>query len=331
MITRIFILLYIISFSVIAKDSDTGAKVEQLNQESINTLGISLGALTYLVKASKSSYMPLDILEGFGGVYFIDELKSKGYIQINKFKGLPDGTEKDKIFINIVPIGRGLEIQSSFRNLTDNKLGSESKKQTIEQIELSKSLHDTKDEVEKMLKKMKSISKNDALLVETLKQQLSAMEKNADVIAEEKLERNDLNNDGVQDVFFEDKDDCYFVLTDRNFDGKIDDRWKYNLDDTLHSGESDNNFDGVFETRYLVLNGFTHKELIDSDNNGIYDIYSKFESGVWRYSEKYYGISKVSEQAKIGRVEMGLSKISGEEVFVETKISETEFQNERLK
>ena len=182
-----------------------------------------------------------------------------------------------------------------------------------------------------MLKKIEQRNKDNDQQMETLKQQLKAIEKDADGIAAEEAERNDLNNDGAQDVFFEDEGDGYFVLTDRNFDGKIDDRWKYNLDDTVHSGKSDNNFDGVFETRYLMHNGFTHKELIDSDNNGIYDIYSKYESGVWRYSEKYYGTSKAGERARIGRVEMDLSKISGDEVFTETKISENEFQNERLK
>lgn len=328
--SRIFILIFIISFPVLAIDSDTNTKVEQLNRESMNTLGVSLRALAYLVKASKASYMPLNILEKFGGINFIYELKSKGYIRIDKFKGLPDGTEKDKVFINIVPIGKGIEIQSSFLNLRNNGPGGESRKE-IEQIDFSKSLYDIKVEAEQMLKKIEQRNKGDDQLMETLKQQLKAIKKDVDGIAAEEAERNDLNNDGVQDVFFEGKDDGYFVLTDRNFDGKIDDRWKYNLDDTVHSGESDNNFDGVFETRYLTHNGFTHEELIDSDNNGIYDIYSKFESGVWIYSEKYYGISKAGEQARIGRVEMDLSKISGSEVFIATKISESEFQKERLK
>lgn len=301
-ILKVIILASIFSSTVLAKGSNIEYKVKHLNKISIDTLGVSLNALNYLLDASKSTYVPLPIFEKTGKIKFIHELESAGYLEVIKRKGLPDGTEQADMFLNIIPFGKGIEIRKALLSL---------------KIKGTKSEDEVKEEIQRLLK--------------SLDKKLATETKKLELIEAKEAEKLDLNKDGIQDVFYEDKNDFYYMLTDRNFDGEIDEEWAYNLDDVLLLGKADNDFDGVFETKYVVQNGFVSKELIDSDQNGIYDIYHKYEFGVTSFSEKYYGISDSGTPSRIGMIKYALDKISDDEVFIETKISESEFQKERLK
>ncbi len=302
LVLRVVILISVFSTTVLAKDSDIENKINHLNKISTNTLGVSLNALNYLVDASKGTYVPLWLFEKTGKIKFIYELESAGYLEVNKRNGLPDGTERDEMFLNIVPVGKGIEIRKAMLSLRNS--GNKSEDELKEEIQL---------------------------LLKTLDKKLAVETRKIELIEAKEAEKLDLNKDGIQDVFYEDKDDSYYMLTDRNFDGEIDERLKYDLSDILLSGKADNNFDRVFETKYIIQDGFIHREFIDSDHNGIYDIYHKYEFGVLNFSEKYYGTSDSGTLSRIGMVKYKLNEISDDEVFIETKISESEFQEERLK
>jgi hypothetical protein len=116
-----FYLLIIISSFSYAGDPAVEAKIEALNQASIESLGISLNALSYLVDASPYNYMPLSYLEKSGKISFIKELEDSGYIEISERIGLPDGQEISETFINVSPLKTGKEIQRCIQALKHNK------------------------------------------------------------------------------------------------------------------------------------------------------------------------------------------------------------------
>lgn len=119
LLTLIFALF--LSGHVIAGDPIIEEKIETLNAASIESLGISLNALSYLVEASAYSYMPLSHLEESGKMAFINELEEAGYVKITKRVGLPDGQEEAETFINVRPLKTGEEIQQCIQALKHNQ------------------------------------------------------------------------------------------------------------------------------------------------------------------------------------------------------------------
>jgi hypothetical protein len=103
--------------SAYAGDSDIEAKIDKLNSASIESLGVSLNALSYLVEASPYSYMPLSYLEESGKIHYINELEKAGYVKISKRVGLPDGQEQSETFLNVRPLKTGEEIQQCIQKL----------------------------------------------------------------------------------------------------------------------------------------------------------------------------------------------------------------------
>ena len=104
-------LLVLFCGSAHSSDPIIEEKIEKLNLATIESLGISLNALSYLVEASPYSYMPLSYLEQSGKIDYINELEEAGYVQISKRVGLPDGQEKSETFISVRPLKTGEEIQ----------------------------------------------------------------------------------------------------------------------------------------------------------------------------------------------------------------------------
>lgn len=96
-------------------------KIEKLNRESINTLGISLNALAYLMNASADSYMPLSYLEESGEIDYIKELANAGYLKVNIILVLPDGREFQEKMVNLQPLMLGLEAQRYLLALKHDK------------------------------------------------------------------------------------------------------------------------------------------------------------------------------------------------------------------
>ncbi len=70
------------------------------------------------------------------------------------------------------------------------------------------------------------------------------------------------------------------VDVDRNLDGNIDAIHKYNIKGMIHKTESDENFDGIFESTLTYKRGNPILQVIDTDQDGIIDIKSSFINGV---------------------------------------------------
>ena len=103
--------------SAFAGDSTIEDKIDTLNSVSIESLGISLNALSYLVQVSPEGYIPLSYLKKSGKIDHIDELEKAGYVKISKRKGLPNGGPSSEIFLNVRPLKTGKEIQKRIQKL----------------------------------------------------------------------------------------------------------------------------------------------------------------------------------------------------------------------
>lgn len=162
--------------------------------------------------------------------------------------------------------------------------------------------------------------------IEAISAELNQMASELKELEEKYPEEIDRNGDGQPDLYIKVEGDFYYELYDRNFDGKVDESWKYDSSDKLVSGKVDENLDGILETQYISKGYSLNKVFSDSDGNGVFDIYTKLDRGVMVYSEKYY---RVDQQVKIGKVEYEYGYPTGPEVFSETTISEGEFQASR--
>lgn len=97
----------------------------------------------------------------------------------------------------------------------------------------------------------------------------------------------DLNGDEVVDIRFEYDETGYYQLTDRNFDGKIDESVRYNSDHYLVGGSSDDNFDGIFETTIEYRHSLISKVLVDTNNNQIFDLIHRYKHSLVTSTERY--------------------------------------------
>lgn len=97
----------------------------------------------------------------------------------------------------------------------------------------------------------------------------------------------DLNGDGTIDIQFENEADGYYQLTDRNFDGRVDESIKYDLEHFALSGKSDDDFDGIFETTIKFDNSLTSSLLVDTNANQIVDLVHLYQHGLLERSIRY--------------------------------------------
>lgn len=137
---------------------------------------------------------------------------------------------------------------------------------------------------------------------------------------------SDLNGYGVLDVSYEDVEDGYYQLIDRNLDGKKDESNFYNLSDKLLSAKYDVNYDGILETRAIFSeSGLYEKMYVDTDNNGIDDIIFIYKDGVLESSRRYYKNTPNKEQNSIGEIKYMFNYPSLNEKYLTTNLSEEDF------
>ena len=106
--------LFLSTFTVSAVAADRAEierKVGELDRQSIKLLGVSLNALTHLVKADPQHYLPVRYLERSGEINYIRELETRGYVRTQVVQGLPDGQEKHEKFLRMIPVGEGIHVQ----------------------------------------------------------------------------------------------------------------------------------------------------------------------------------------------------------------------------
>jgi hypothetical protein len=105
------ILILIVASPAMSAEQSIEDKINALNTNTVNSLGISLTALSYLMKASPNSYIPLWHLKETGDISYIRELEKAGYVKVTIIKGLPDGQMQNQEQVNITPLHTGVEIK----------------------------------------------------------------------------------------------------------------------------------------------------------------------------------------------------------------------------
>lgn len=102
---------------------------------------------------------------------------------------------------------------------------------------------------------------------------------------------------------------------DRNFNGRVDLIDHYDSLGVVVGEESDDDFDGVFETTFEFRHGWAVRSQIDSNHNGVADVTNYFEHGVPRrttYFDEREGVMArvdyVGEGGFIERAEIDLDR-----------------------
>jgi hypothetical protein len=114
---------------------------------------------------------------------------------------------------------------------------------------------------------------------------------------------------------------------DRNRDGKLDYVIHSDPRGLLESGESDDNFDGVFETRMRFQFGNLRTTEVDTDGEGYPDLRSSFEYGIltsMQYVSPSTGLPFRVEHFKLGKM-IYAEVDANKDGVLDTKISYTPF------
>lgn len=119
----------------------------------------------------------------------------------------------------------------------------------------------------------------------------------------------DLNEDGINDITYEDTEDGYYEFVDRNFDGKVDESHHYSKSDKLLSSKIDDDFDGYLETEVFYSKESIHLSSVDSDSDQLRDIFYFYQSGTLVKGIKYYPKKKM-----IGSIEFDFGYPSKESI-----------------
>jgi len=98
-----------------ADNEEILASITTLNEASIEWLGISLDALSYLLQSGDGSYVPKDYVESANRIPLIRELEGAGFVTVEERVGLPDGQEPNETFIRLRPTKQGLAVIASIR------------------------------------------------------------------------------------------------------------------------------------------------------------------------------------------------------------------------
>ena len=117
---RIAVILSVLVFAIPAFAENNGIleqKINHLNEASIESLGISLNALMFLVDASPNSFLTYDMLDK-SERKSIRELENQGYVRTEIITGLPDGQEKNVKFLRILPLKKGDSLRVAMLSAT---------------------------------------------------------------------------------------------------------------------------------------------------------------------------------------------------------------------
>ncbi|HEX3141174.1 MAG TPA: hypothetical protein VHQ87_14030, partial [Rhizobacter sp.] len=96
------------------------------------------------------------------------------------------------------------------------------------------------------------------------------------------------------------------VEVDRNLDHKVDYIAYYDLRGLIQSAESDDDFDGVFETKLRFRDGNAEQSESDTDGDGYPDLRSHFKDGVLdsvEYINPVSGLALRIEHYKLGKLQ----------------------------
>ena len=96
---------------------------------------------------------------------------------------------------------------------------------------------------------------------------------------------------------------------DRNFDGKVDLVYKYKWENELNSAESDEDFDGIFETFLKFSNGNISWSESDTTGDGFKDYRNEYKNGI--LNKAIFYDSKTKKPVKVQNYK-GQKKVSAQ-------------------
>lgn len=137
----------------------------------------------------------------------------------------------------------------------------------------------------------------------------------------------DSNGDGVEDVFFQFESDGDYVLSDRNYDNKVDRSDHYSAEGLYLRGTRDDNFDGYPDTQVVARNGQVTFILIDVEQDNLIDIVYEYNAGRLMTAERYYASKGDDDSASIGRVRYRFDYPRGKEEREFTTLTAGEFHD----
>ncbi|HSW03919.1 DUF2007 domain-containing protein [Aquabacterium sp.] len=119
----------------------------------------------------------------------------------------------------------------------------------------------------------------------------------------------DYNQDGVLDERWTTTASGIALETriDRNLDGKVDYVTHFDQRGLIASAESDDNFDGVFETRHRFRGGNVETTEVDTNGDGLPDLTSHFVHGVLSsidYIDTRTGFALRVERYRLGKLSL---------------------------
>lgn len=135
---------------------------------------------------------------------------------------------------------------------------------------------------------------------------------------------NDLNEDGTDDIGYQDQaNGYYYQLIDRNFDRQIDESHYYDINDKIVESRIDDNLDGDLESVFFYDKGSVQLVSIDSNDDGLRDIFGFYESGTLVRGTRYY--PNHDGKPAIGTI-LYETGYPSEELVLDTELSQQEFE-----
>ena len=136
----------------------------------------------------------------------------------------------------------------------------------------------------------------------------------------------DLNNDGISDITYKYDNEGYSEFIDGNFDKKIDQISRYNLKDVIINSYFDEDKDGCLETYTEYSNGAPMKTMVDTNNNGIFDLIFIYKNSSLLYGKKFYDKTSTGNENQVGTTYFKFGYPGAKEHLLNTKMTELEFQ-----
>lgn len=114
----------------------------------------------------------------------------------------------------------------------------------------------------------------------------------------------DYNDDGILDERWTSSPAGTPIRTDidRNFDGDVDLVQRFDHHGHVESGESDDDFNGTFETQFRFRDGQVYFAQVDTDGDGIPDLKSRLKFGVLHSEEHIAASSNLTSRVETYRL-----------------------------
>ncbi len=134
----------------------------------------------------------------------------------------------------------------------------------------------------------------------------------------------DRNNDGIEDITYEYDEKGYYEFIDRNFDNRVDQVNRFGLDHVILMSNFDEDLNGILETYTSYSKGSQVKTKVDTNGDGVYDLFYIYKDSILLYAEKFY-----EKESKIGKYTFTFGYPDSLEIIEDTSLTKYEFEKSR--